>query len=129
MSLNDSLSNALSTIMNAERAGKKVCLVNVSSKLIKKVLVIMNDNGYIGEFKAPEERKEALTINLLGQINKCNSIKPRYSVKSAEFEKFESRFLPAQDFGILIVSTSKGLMTHYDAKKKKLGGKLIAYCY
>ena len=41
----------------------------------------------------------------------------------------EKRYLPAKDFGILIMSTSKGIMTHYDAKKKNLGGKLLSYCY
>ena len=128
MSLNDSLSNALSTIMNAEKAGKKTCLVKPGSKLIKKVLEIMGDNGYIGATEESEERR-GIIVNLLGQVNRCNSIKPRFSVKNVEFEKFENRFLPAKDFGILIVSTEKGLMTHYDAKKKKIGGKLLAFCY
>ena len=48
---------------------------------------------------------------------------------SNKFEKFERRYLPAKDLGILFVSTPKGIMTHYDAKAKKLGGKLLAYCY
>jgi small subunit ribosomal protein S8 len=129
MSLNDSLSNALSTIMNAERVGKKECLIRPSSNMIKKVLELMQTNGYIGGFTESKERKEEITVNLLKQINKCNSIKPRFSVNSEEFEKFENRFLPAKDFGILIISTSKGLMTHNEAKKKSIGGRLIAFCY
>ena len=129
MSLNDSLSNALATIMNAERVGKRECLIRPSSGLIKKVLELMQTNGYIGGFTESKERKENITVSLLGQINKCNSIKPRFSVQNAEFEKFENRFLPAKDFGILIISTSKGLMTHNEAKKRKIGGKLIAFCY
>ena len=129
MSLNDSLSNALSAIMNAERVGKKECLIRPNSNLIKKVLELMQANGYIGGFEESKERSEEITVNLLGQVNKCNSIKPRFSVNNTEFEKFENRFLPAKDFGILIVSTSKGLLTHNEAKKKKLGGRLIAFCY
>ncbi len=46
-----------------------------------------------------------------------------------EFEKFEKRFLPAKDFGFLILSTSKGIMTHLAAKEKSIGGKLLAYVY
>ena len=57
------------------------------------------------------------------------AIKPRFAVKATEYEKFEKRYLPAKGFGILIVSTVKGLMTHYEAKQQGLGGRLIAYCY
>ena len=65
----------------------------------------------------------------MGNLNKCGAIKPRYSVRKDGFEKFEKRYLPAKDFGIIFVSTPKGIMTHNGAKKKGLGGKLIAYCY
>ncbi len=66
---------------------------------------------------------------LLGKVNKCGAIKPRFSVKKGGFEKFEKRYLPAKNFGMIIVSTSKGLMMHDEAKKKGLGGRLISYVY
>jgi small subunit ribosomal protein S8 len=50
-------------------------------------------------------------------------------LKTDEFEKWEKRFLPARGFGILLISTTKGIMTHEDAKKQHLGGKLLAYVY
>ena len=46
-----------------------------------------------------------------------------------EFEKFEERYLLARGMGILIVSTKWGIVTHNEAKKKNIGGKLLAYCY
>jgi len=46
-----------------------------------------------------------------------------------EYEKWEKRFLPAFDFGLLIVSTSQGVMTHKEAREKGIGGRLIAYVY
>lgn len=55
--------------------------------------------------------------------------KARYSVKVSDFVKFEARFLPAQDFGVLILTTTEGVMTHTDAKEKGVGGKLLAYVY
>ncbi|MBN1386759.1 30S ribosomal protein S8 [Candidatus Woesearchaeota archaeon] len=128
--LNDPLANALSRIMNCERIGSKEVEVKPHSKVIKKVLEIMNENGYIGTYKEVEDGKgNFLVVNLLGKINKCNVIKPRYAVKLGDYEKFETRFLPAQDFGILIVSTPKGIMTHIQAKEKMLGGRMLAYCY
>ena len=128
--LNDSLSNALSKIMNAERIGKEACLIKPVSKIIKNVFRIMNDNGYIGEFQEVEDgRGGFMKVSLLGKINKCGTIKPRYSVNLNDYEKFEKRYLPAKDFGIILVSTTKGIMTHIEAKKNNLGGILLVYCY
>ncbi len=128
--LNDPLANALSNILNKGNAKTKECLVKPSSKIIKEVLKIMKDNYYVGEFKEIEDSKgNMLSVELLNKINKCGVIKPRFSVKKDGYEKFEKRFLPAKGFGILIVSTPQGIMTNDEAKKKGMGGKLLAYCY
>jgi len=128
--LNDPLANALSKIMNSEKIGKESCLIKPISKTIKSVLTIMNENDHIGEFKEIDDGKGGLIkVNLLGKINKCGVIKPRYPIKRDGFEKFEKRYLPAKDFGIIFISTTKGIMKHEDAKKKNIGGILLAYCY
>ena len=130
MSLNDPLANAFSRILNNEKVGKDFCLIKPFSKLIKEILEVMKDNSYIGDFNEIEDGKgNLLQVNLLGNINKCGVIKPRFSVKNGEYEKFEKRYLPAKDIGIIVISTPDGVLTHYDAKKKKIGGKLLAYCY
>jgi small subunit ribosomal protein S8 len=128
--LNDPLATALSAILNKEKIGKKECVIRPSSKIIKAVLKIMNENNYIGSFEDIATKKgNLLKVNLLGNINKCGAIKPRYSVKKGSYEKFEKRYLPAKDFGIIFISTSKGIMTHIEEGKKNIGGKLLAYCY
>lgn len=130
MSLNDPIANALVHIINCERIGRKECLVKPISKLMIKILTIFNEKGYIGETKIITDKKGGIAkINLLGNINKCGVIKPRFSINKTNFEKFQKRYLPAKNFGIIVVSTSKGLMTLDEAKEKKTGGKLIAYCY
>ncbi len=128
--LNDPLANALSNILNKENARTKECVIKPSSKVIKEVLKIMNEYGYVGKFEEViDSRGNFLSIELLNKINKCGVIKPRFAVKESNYEKFEKRFLPAKDFGILIVSTSKGIMSNNEARKQNLGGKLLAYCY
>jgi len=128
--LNDTLANALSKIMNAERLGKDSCLIKPISKVIKNVLQIMQDNQYIGEFKEIEDGKgNHIKVNLIGKINKCGAVKPRYSVTLETYEKFEKRFLPAKDFGILVIATPVGMVIHNQAKEKKTGGRILAYCY
>lgn len=128
--LNDPLSNAMSMILNAEKTGKTECIIKPMSKIIKKVLDIMNTNLYIGDFKEVEDGKgNFIHLNLIGRINKCGAIKPNYPVEMEGYEKFEKRYLPAKDFGIIIVSTPQGIMTHKEAKDKGIGGRLLAYCY
>ena len=128
--LNDPLAAALSKILNAEKRSKKEVLIKPISKTIKTILTIMNENNFIGSFEEVEDGKgNFIKINLLGNINKCGVIKPRFSTKKDQFEKWEKRYLPAKDFGMVIISTPFGVMTHYQAKEKNTGGKLLAYCY
>jgi len=128
--LNDPLANAMSLMLNSELIGRSECLIKPVSKVIKEILKVMKENGFVGDFKeSKDSRGNYINIGLIGSINKCGTIKPRYSVKNKDFEKFERRYLPAKDVGILFVSTQKGIMTHYDAKSKKIGGRLLAYCY
>ena len=128
--LNDPLANALSVILNAESRNRKSCTISPASKLIKKVLEMMKEHNYLGNVTETETSfGKILKVELLGMINKCGAVKPNYTVQNRNFEKFEKKFLPAKDFGFIVVSTSQGVMTHIDAKQKSLGGKLIAYFY
>lgn len=130
MAINDTLANAMSKIQFYEVTGKTEVAIYPSSKTIKKILEIMNSYNYIGSYKVTKTtRGETLSLNLLGKINRCGVIKPRFNVKKDGFEKFERRYLPAKNFGFIIVSTSKGIMTNEEAKEKGIGGKLIAYIY
>jgi small subunit ribosomal protein S8 len=128
--LNNPLANVLSYINNHEKLGRKEIVVGSNSKFIRQVLTILNENNYLGEFKEIDDGKgKLLSINLIGAVNKIGVISPRFNVKKDDYEKFEKRYLPAKDFGIMIVSTSKGLMTHMQAKEQNLGGRLVCYCY
>jgi small subunit ribosomal protein S8 len=126
----DLLNDTLVAIKNAEAVGKQEVIIGPTSKLLEGVLKIMQQSGYIGDFEYVDDgRGGQFKINLIHHLNKCGVIKPRFSVKRKEYERWEQRYLPADNFGILVVSTPEGLMTHYDSKKKGLGGRLIAYIY
>lgn len=130
MVMNDTLAMALSSVLNSEKLSRADVVIFPDSKIIKEVLTVMNKHGYVGKYEEIKDSKgNRLKIHLLSKINNCNAIKPRFSVMLSEYDKFEKRFLPAKDFGILVISTNKGIMTHLEAKEKKLGGKLLAYCY
>jgi len=128
--LNDPLANALSLMKNAEIKGKGSCIIQPSSKLIGGVLNLLKDKGYIGEFEYVDDGKAGVfQVSLKGNINNCGVIKPRYPIKRDELDKWESRYLPAQHFGLLILSTTKGILSQDEARKDGIGGKLLAYVY
>lgn len=90
----------------------------------------MQKNRFIGEFEFIDDGIGGkFKIQLLGRINRCGVISPRYSVGKAGYTKWERQFLPAVGVGILIVSTSQGVMSHSEAQEKNLGGRLIGYVY
>jgi len=126
----DPLNDAISTIKNAENTGKGDCVLRPKSKLLLSVLKIFQERGYVGELEVADNRRGGeVKVKLVRQINDCGVIKPRFPVKISEFDKWEKRYLPAQGFGLLVVSTPKGIMSHDEAKGKGLGGRLIAYAY
>lgn len=126
----DSLSNGLTTIMNNEMRNKRDCVISPASKLLGRVLRVLQLNGYIGEFEFIEDgRTGKFKVQLLGRVNKCGAIKPRFSVKSDSFENWEKTYLPAREMGILVVSTPFGVISHKEAKGKNVGGRLLAFVY
>ena len=130
MSLNDPLANALSAVLHSESIGRTECAIKPVSRMIKQVFKILNEQHYLGSYAEVKDRKgNHLKVQLTGAINQCGVVKPRFPVTKEGFEKLERRYLPARNMGLLIVSTSKGLMTNSQAKEKKLGGRIIAYCY
>jgi len=126
----DTLSNGLTTLMNNEFRNKPSCVISPASKLLGHVLRVLQLSGYVGEFEFIEDgRSGKFRVQLLGRINKCGAIKPRYSVKTDAFENWEKTYLPAREMGILVVSTPSGVISHKEAKQKSVGGKLLAFVY
>ncbi|MBI5148394.1 30S ribosomal protein S8 [Candidatus Pacearchaeota archaeon] len=123
----DIISNALNNIMNSKRARKSFSLVT-GSKLLINLINIAKKHGYVKDFKIQDEKTMKMKIEL-GKLNECKAIKPRFYVTKKEIEKYVRRYLPSRDFGILIVSTNKGLLTHEEAIEKNIGGSLIAYFF
>ncbi|MEC8220715.1 MAG: 30S ribosomal protein S8 [Nanoarchaeota archaeon] len=129
MTLNDPIADALSKINNATKALYKEVELK-KSKFLVNILTVLKENGYVGSFEEIEDGKSGkVKVHLVGTINKCSVVKPRYAVKVEELEQYEQRFLPAKGFGVIILSTSKGLLTQNQAKEHNVGGQIVAYCY
>lgn len=127
---NDPLADALNTIKTHKMVGQSECKIAPASKLIREVLVLFQNYNYLGEFEYVDDGKSGyFKLKEIGFINDCGVVKPRFNVKKSEWAKWEQRFIPSKDFGLLVVSTPQGVMSNSDAKRKGLGGRLIAYVY
>jgi len=124
----DLLADVFSAIKNADRIGKKEVIVD-SSNLVKNILNILKDKGYIEGYEIlMRNNYEELKVKLKNRINELKVVKPRHSFKKDKLIKFKERYLPGDGVGHLIVSTSRSKITT-DRDLKDEGGIIIGYVY
>lgn len=127
--MTDYLANALNTIKTHEHVGQEVCTVKATS-LIAEVLRVLKDNKYLKDYKLVDDGRGGFyEVQLDGRINDCGVIKPRMPVRRHDWARKEQNYIPGFGVGLLIVSTSNGIMTNGEAEKKHIGGRLLAYVY
>ena len=125
----DRFADAINRIKTNERIGRMECTI-YSTKLLKAVLDVMKKESYIKDYEEfTDKRIKRLKVTLSNRINSIGVIKPRYAVQNEMIQKYESRYIPSKDFGILILTTPYGIMTNREAKEKRVGGRLLAYVY
>nr|AEX20387.1 40S ribosomal protein S15a [Neoporphyra haitanensis] len=124
------LGDALKTLSNAEKRGKRQVMLRPSSKVVIKFLQIMQKHGYIGEFEyVDDHRAGKIVVNLIGRLNKCGVISPRFDVKVGQVENWVNNLLPSRQFGYIMLTTSYGIMDHEEARAKHTGGKILGFFY
>lgn len=123
----DQIADLITRIRNAIMVGKNEILVP-TSKLKVGVVEVLKKNGYVAEYEVVDDKPRGVlkvTIFEPGAIAKINEIskvsKPGRRVYSAA----EDLPVVKSGRGMVIVSTSKGLMTGREAKKNRLGGEIL----
>ena len=128
--MTDPISDMLSRIRNANRA----LLPNVAmphSKMKESIANIMKREGYIADF----------TVE--GKLPKSIKVKLKYQGKKSVIEGMKRistpglrRYVGATDIprvrgglGVAVLSTSEGLMSDVQARKKNIGGELLCYIW
>jgi small subunit ribosomal protein S8 len=120
----DIVSDGLNQIMNAKKARKTEVVINKHSKLLRGVLDVAKEAGFL------DYSVDGIKLKVeIQNLNAIRAIKPRYTVKNSRINFYVRRYLPAKDFGLVLVSTNQGLKKHYEAEEENLGGCLVAYMY
>ncbi|MBI0097956.1 MULTISPECIES: 30S ribosomal protein S8 [Snodgrassella] len=126
MSMHDPISDMLTRIRNAQRANK-VSVSMPSSKLKVAIAKVLKEEGYVEDFAVSTETKATLEIQLkyyAGQpvIERIQRVsRPGLRVYKG------SNDIPSvmNGLGVVIVSTSKGVMTDRKARANGIGGELL----
>src|SRR5207247_8618463 len=98
--LQDALNDAMVTMRNAEAAGKTDCVIRPASKLIGRVLKVMQENEYIRSFELIEDGSGNLyRVALVGGVNTCGVITPRVGVKRTDQGEWAGRYSSERGLG------------------------------
>uniref|UniRef100_A0A4X1T278 Small ribosomal subunit protein uS8 n=2 Tax=Sus scrofa TaxID=9823 RepID=A0A4X1T278_PIG len=112
------LTDALESINNSEKRGKRQVLTRLCFKVIVRFLTVMMKHGTpIGKFEIMDDpRARKIVVNLTGRLNKCGVISPRFDGQLKDLEKWQNKLLPSCQFGFIVLTTSAGIMHHEEAR-------------
>ncbi|MFC1643580.1 30S ribosomal protein S8 [Chlamydiota bacterium] len=132
MTMTDPISDMLTRIRNGNKA-KKESVDIPSSKVKIEIARVLKEQGYIDTYKVTGDKKK----NTLRVYLKYDSEENRVIDKINRISKPGRRMYSAKEeipnvlggMGIAIVSTSKGIMTGFSAKKMGVGGEILCYVW
>ena len=127
MSMHDPVADMLTRIRNGQQA-KHQQVTLTSSNLKEEIARVLKEEGYIHDFfiEAQDNNLKLMTISLKYYHGKpVIELIKRISRPGLRVYKSYKDLTSIPGFGVAILSTSKGIMTHVSAKLKGVGGEVI----
>ena len=132
MSMNDPIADMLTRVRNANSVGKDTVSMPSSKKLVE-IARIMEQEGYIARFDVIDgEPRATLEITLKYGNKKAKTIRGIKRISKPGLRIYAGKDeLPRVlgGLGTAIISTSQGVMADRDARKKGIGGEVVAYVW
>ena len=132
MSMNDPIADMLTRVRNANSAGKQTVSMPSSKKLVE-IARIMDQEGYIAGYEVTDGQPRAtLEITLKYGDKKAKTIRGIKRISKPGLRIYAGKDeLPRVlgGLGTAIISTSSGVMTDRDARKKGIGGEVVAFIW
>ena len=132
MTMTDPIADMLTRVRNAQSAGKETVSMPMSKKLVE-IARIMEQEGYIRSYQVIDgEPRGSLEITLKYGPKKAQIIRGIKRISKPGLRIYAGKDeLPRVlgGLGTAIISTSNGVMTDRDARKKGVGGEVIAYLW
>jgi len=123
----DPISDLLTRLRNAATVNHDTVSVP-HSKLKEEILRVMKEKGFVKDFEKEEEGANSKLVVTLHEnrsltLKRISSPGQRLYIRTKDIKGTKG------GLGMIILSTSKGIMAATDAKKQKLGGELICEIY
>ena len=132
--ITDPIADLLTRLRNAIKAGHRTLEIK-SSKIKKCIVQILHEKGYIQSYHFEEKQTPQGKIKLglkYHPSTKANAIVKLQRISKPSVRRYsKASQLPhvLNGLGIAIISTSQGVMSDKEARKKNIGGEVLCHIY
>ena len=122
----ESFADILTKIRNAQAVNKNMVSIEFSNFKYN-FMKVLERSGFVGDVRKRGKDRKRILIDLKYKEGKSviNEIKMISKPSRHMYLKKKKLYLPKKGRGVLIVSTSKGIITSKEAMKEKIGGEMI----
>lgn len=127
MSMQDPIADMLTIIRNGQQAGHSIVKLTASNMKLG-VLDVLKEEGFISDYAVESHANNSRTVTVALKYFKGQPVIDRIkrlSRPGLRVYKSAKQLMPVAGFGITILSTSRGIMSHLKAKALGVGGELI----
>nr|AKZ30871.1 ribosomal protein S8 [Scaevola filifolia] len=131
----DTIADIITSIQNADMARKRavrVASTNISQSIVK---ILLREGLIENARKHRENNKEFLVLTLRHKRNRKGPYRNRFNLKRISrpglriYSNYQSLPLILGGMGVVILSTSRGIMTDREARLEKIGGEILCYLW